>query len=57
MVVKFNGKCLVKEDKFTFDKKLLNIYIVYELDRNSNTFYQKLKKLFVWISKSDKKKQ
>ena len=57
MVVKFNGSCLVKEDKFTFDKKLLNIYIVYELDRNSNTFYQKLKKLFVWISKSDKKKQ
>ena len=43
MVVKFNGICLVKGNKFTFDKKVLNIHIVYELDRNSNTFHPKQK--------------
>ena len=43
MVVKFNGSCLVKEDKFTFDQKVLNVHIVYELDNNSNTFHPKLK--------------
>ena len=42
MVVKFNGSCLIKQNKFTFDKKVLNIYIVYELDRNSNNSYPKL---------------
>ena len=43
MVVKFNGSCLVKEDKFNFDKKVLKIYIFYEIDNNSNNFYPKLK--------------
>ena len=57
IVAKFNGSCLVKKDKFTFDKKVSTIYIFYELDYNSNSFHPKLKKLFVWISKSDKKKQ
>ena len=46
MVVKFNGVCLVKGNKFTFDKKVLDIYIVYELDRNSNTYHPKQKNCF-----------
>ena len=36
--VKFNGSCLIKQNKFTFNKKILNIYIVYDLDSNLNNF-------------------
>ena len=36
MIVKFNGSCLIKENKFTFNKKIMNIYIVYDLDSNLN---------------------
>ena len=33
MFVKFNESCLIKQNKFTFNKKI-NIYIVYDLDSN-----------------------
>ena len=38
MYVKFNGSCLIKQDKFTVNKKAVNIYIVYDLDSNLNNF-------------------
>ena len=39
MYVKFNGSCLIKQDKFTFnDRKTVNIYIVYDIDSNINNF-------------------
>ena len=32
MYVEFNGSCLIKQDKFTFDnRKIVNIYIAYDL--------------------------
>ena len=36
MFVKFNGSCLIKQNKFTFNKKILNIYIDYDLDSSLN---------------------
>ena len=36
--VKFNGSYLIKQNKFTFNKKMLNIYIVYDLDSNFYNF-------------------
>ena len=38
MFVKFNGSCLIKQNKSTFNRKIVNIYIVYDLDLNSNDF-------------------
>ena len=38
MFVKFNESCLIKQHKFTFNKKILNIYTVYHLDSNLNNF-------------------
>ena len=38
MFVKFNGSCLIKQNKFTFDEKILKIYIVYGFDSNLNNF-------------------
>ena len=38
MFVKFNGSCLIKQDEFTFNKKTVNIYIVYDLDSTLNNF-------------------
>ena len=38
MLAKFNGSCLIKQNKFTFNKKILNIYIVYDLDSDLNNF-------------------
>ena len=38
MFVKFDGSCLIKQDEFTFNKKTVNIYIVYDLDSNLNNF-------------------
>ena len=38
MYVKFNGSCLIKQDKFTFNKKSVNIYIVFDIDSNLNNF-------------------
>ena len=38
MFVKFNGSCLIKQNKSTFNRKIVNIYIVYDLDSNSNDF-------------------
>ena len=35
MFVKFNESCLIKQNKFTFNKKILNIY---DLDSNLNNF-------------------
>ena len=36
--LKFNGSCLIKQNKSTFNTKLVNIYIVYDLDSNFNDF-------------------
>ena len=38
MFGKFSGSCLIKQNKFPFNKKILNIYIVYDLDSNLNNF-------------------
>ena len=38
MFVKFNGSYLIKQDKFTSNRKIVNIYIVYDLDSNLNNF-------------------
>ena len=38
MFVKFNGSCLIKQNKSTVNRKIVNIYIVYGLDSNSNDF-------------------
>ena len=38
MFVKFNGSCLIKQNKLTFNKKIGNIYIVYDLDSDLNNF-------------------
>ena len=38
MFVKFNGSCLIKQNKSIFNRKIVNIYIVYDLDSNSNDF-------------------
>ena len=38
MFVKFNGSCPIKQNKFTFNKKILRICIVYDLDSNLNNF-------------------
>ena len=49
--LEFRGSCL-KQDKITFNHgKVVNIYIVYELDK----IYVKTSpvKLFIWSSKSD----
>ena len=36
--VKFNGSCLIKQNKSRFNRKIVNIYIVYDLDSNYNDF-------------------
>ena len=38
MYLKFNGSCLIKQDKLTFNKRTVNIYIVYDIDLNLNSF-------------------
>ena len=38
MFVKFNASCLIKQNKSTFNREIVNIYIVYDLDSNSNDF-------------------
>ena len=38
MFVKFNGSCLIKQNKSTFNRKIVNIYIVYDLNSNSDYF-------------------
>ena len=38
MLVKFNGSCLIKQNKSTFNRKTVIIYIVYDLDTNSNDY-------------------
>ena len=38
MFIKFNGSCLIKQNKFILNEKILNIYIVYDLDSNLNNF-------------------
>ena len=46
--VKFNGDCL-KQEKITFNHgKIINIYIVYEIERSLN------KKMFAWCSQISK---
>ena len=38
MFVKFNESCLIKQNKSTFNRKIVNIYIVDDLVSNSNDF-------------------
>ena len=38
MLVKFKWSCLIKQNKSTFNRKLVNIYLVYDLDSSSNDF-------------------
>ena len=38
MLVKYNGSFLIRQNKFTFNKKILTVYIVYDLDSNLNNF-------------------
>ena len=38
MLAKFNGNCLIKQNNFTFNKKIIKIYIVYDLDSDLNNF-------------------
>ena len=38
MFVKFNGSCLIKQNKSTFNRKIVNIYVINDLDSNSNDF-------------------
>ena len=38
MFVKFDGSCLIKQNKFTFNNKVLNICIIYDLDSTLNNF-------------------
>ena len=54
--VQFTGSCL-KQPKFTFThKKVVNIYIVYELGASSSNFSDPtIKKLFIWCSYFNKK--
>ena len=54
MLVKFNGSCLIKQNKSTFNKKIVNIYIVYDLDSNSNNFDPALKNCLFEVVKLTK---
>ena len=45
--VKFDGNCLIKQEKFTLNEKTVNIYIVYDLFSDLNNFDPNL---FVWCS-------
>ena len=38
MFVKFNESCLIKQNKSTFNRKIVNIYSVYDLHSDSNDF-------------------
>ena len=38
LFIKFDGSCLRKQDEFLFNKKVVKIYIVYDLDSNLNNF-------------------
>ena len=38
MFVKFDGSCLLKQGKFTFNEKTVNIYIACDLDSDLNNF-------------------
>ena len=38
MCVKFNGNSLIKQNKPKFNRKIVNIYTVYDLHTNSNDF-------------------
>ena len=38
MLVKFKGSCLIKQNKSTFNRKLVNRYIVWDLYSSSNDF-------------------
>ena len=49
--VKFRGDCL-KQEKITFNHgKIVNIYIIYEIERSVNI---STRKLFIWCSKFNK---
>ena len=53
--VKFNGDCL-KQEKITFNHgKIVNIYIVYEIERNVNiSSYPTLENFFIWSNQIKK---
>ena len=53
--VKFTGSCL-KQSKISYNEKVVNIYIVYELGASSSRVNDPaLKKLFIWCSYFNKK--
>ena len=56
--VQFTGSCL-KQPNFTFThKKVVNIYIIYELTASSSNFsYPAFKKLSIWCSYFNKKRR
>ena len=54
MFVKFNGSCLIKQNKYTFNRKIVNIYIVYDLDSNSNDFDPTLQNFLFGVVKLTK---
>ena len=51
--VKVNGSCLIKQNKSTFNRKVVNIYIVYELDLNSNDFDPTLQNCIACLEQSN----
>ena len=52
MYVEFSESCLIKQNKFTFDnKKIVNIYLVYDLQSNLNNFDFALEKCLFGVVK------
>ena len=55
MYLKFNGSCLIKKEKFTFDSiKTVIIYIVYDIDSNLNNFDPIFQNWLFWAIKLTK---
>ena len=50
----FNESCLIKQNKFTLNKEILNIYIVYDLDSNLNNFNPTLQNCLFGVLKITK---
>ena len=55
MQLYFRRGCLVNENNSISNEKVLNIYIVYHLDKHFSQFSPKNKKLSVWISEHNQK--
>ena len=46
VLVKFDGNFIIKQDKFIFNEKTVNIYIAYDLDSDHNNFGPTLQNYF-----------